>query len=208
MLRVFVDSASSIKQDEKERYGVEIIPLRYLMGDVEYKDGIDLSIDEFYKKLIGENLFPKTSLPNLEDLQENVKNFTEQGDDVLILALSSGISGTYNAIANIFQSNDKVRVVDTLTAVGGIRILVEEINKYRDKPIDFIVEKVKALIPKVKILAIPETLDYLLKGGRLSKKEWVLGKVFNIKPVIGDYLQLIKSPKMLLPKWFLFFHLS
>ena len=121
------------------------------MGDVEYKDGIDLGIDEFYKKLIGENLFPKTSLPNLEDLQENVKNFTEQGDDVLILALSSGISGTYNAIANIFQSNDKVRVVDTLTAVGGIRILVEEINKYRDKPIDFIVEKVKALIPKVKI---------------------------------------------------------
>ncbi|MBQ7880978.1 MAG: DegV family protein [Clostridia bacterium] len=65
MLKVFVDSASSIKQDEKEKYDVEIIPLRYLMGDVEYKDGIDLSIDEFYEKLIGEKLFPKTSLPNL-----------------------------------------------------------------------------------------------------------------------------------------------
>ena len=104
---------------------------------------------------------------------------------MLILTLSSGISGTYSAIATIFENNPKVKVIDTLTAVGGVRILVEEINKYRDKPIDFIVEKVKALIPKIKILAIPETLDYLFKGGRLSKKEWVLGKMFNIKPVIS-----------------------
>ena len=85
----------------------------------------------------------------------------------------------------MFENNPKVKVIDTLTAVGGVRILVEEINKYRDKPIDFIVEKVKVLIPKIKILAIPETLDYLFKGGRLSKKEWVLGKMFNIKPVIS-----------------------
>lgn len=185
MLRVFVDSASSIKQDEKEKYGVEIVPLRYLMGDVEYRDGIDLSIDEFYEKLINEKLFPKTSLPNLIELNEQVKIFTEQGDDVLILTISSGISGTYSAIATMFEDNDKVRVVDTLTAVGGIRILVEEVNKYRDNPIDFIVEKINKLIPKIKILAIPETLDYLFKGGRLSKKEWLLGKVFNIKPIIS-----------------------
>jgi len=52
MLKIFVDSGSSIKQDEKENLGVEILPLRYLLGDVEYEDGVDISIDEFYQKLI------------------------------------------------------------------------------------------------------------------------------------------------------------
>lgn len=185
MLRVFVDSASSIKQEEREKYGVEIIPLRYLMGEVEYEDGIDLSIDQFYEKLIQGKMFPKTSLPSLVELQEKISQLTNDGDDVLILTLSSGISGTYNAIVNIFKDNPKVKVVDTLSAVGGIRILVEEINKNKDKSIDEIIDILNALIPRIKILAIPETLDYLLKGGRLSKKEWVLGKIFNIKPVIS-----------------------
>ena len=61
MLHVIVDSGSSIKQDEKEKYGVDIVPLRYLMGEEEYRDGIDLSIDEFYKLLIEKKYFPKTS---------------------------------------------------------------------------------------------------------------------------------------------------
>lgn len=184
MLRVLVDSASSIKQDEKEKYDIEIIPLRYLMGDIEYRDGIDLSIDEFYNKLMEEKLFPKTSLPNLSELEDNVNEYVKQGDDVIIITLSSGISGTYSAISSMFQENDKVHVIDSLTAVGGIRILVEEINKYRSEPVGLVIEKIKNLIPKIKILAIPETLDYLFKGGRLSKKAWLMGKVFNIKPVI------------------------
>ena len=57
MLKIFVDSGSSIKQDEKEKYGVEILPLRYLMGDNEYEDGVDLTIDEFYTLLIEKKLF-------------------------------------------------------------------------------------------------------------------------------------------------------
>ena len=61
MLKVFVDSGSSIKQEEKEKYQVEIFPLRYMMGETEYRDGIDLSIDEFYDLLINKKYFPKTS---------------------------------------------------------------------------------------------------------------------------------------------------
>ncbi|MGN1227163.1 MAG: DegV family protein [Christensenellales bacterium] len=185
MLKVFVDSGSSIKQDEKEKYGVEIIPLRFSMGDKEYLDGIDLSIDEFYKLLIEDKLFPKTSLPSLIEVESQVNEMTANGDDVIILTISSQISGTFNALNTLFKDNDKVRVVDTKLAVGGIRLLVEEINRYRDESVDFIIKKINDLIPKVRILAIPENLDYLLRGGRLSKKEWLFGSMLNLKPIIS-----------------------
>lgn len=185
MIKVFVDSGSSIKQDEKEKYNVEIIPLRFLMGDTEYKDGLDLSIEDFYNLLIDKKLFPKTSLPQLDEIEEKVTKETQQGNDVIILPISSEISGTYNALKTMFQGNSKVYVVDTLSVIGGIRLLVDEINKYRDMPVDFVLKKVNALIPKIRIVAIPETLDYLLKGGRLSKKEWLFGTVLNLKPIIA-----------------------
>ena len=185
MLRVFVDSGSSIKQEEKEKYNVEIIPLRFLMGDNEYLDGIDLTIDEFYNLLINEKHFPKTSLPNLEEVEEKVNEYVQNGDEVIIITISSGISGTYSAFETRFKDNDKVRVIDSKLAVGGIRLLVDEINKYRNENLDFVVQKVNDLIPRIKVVAIPENLDYLLKGGRLSKKEWLVGSMLNLKPVIS-----------------------
>ena len=68
MLRIVVDSGSSIKQDEREKYGVDILPLRVQMGEDSFLDGVDLSVDEFYDRLINLKEFPKTSLPSLEDV--------------------------------------------------------------------------------------------------------------------------------------------
>ncbi len=184
MLRVFVDTGSSIKFEEKEKYNVEILPLKILMADEEYLDGVTLSIEEFYNKLFATKKIPKTSLPGLEDVKAQVEKFTNAGDDVLILTISGEISGSFNAIKLLFEDNKKVRVFDSRLAVGGIRILVEEINRNRDKSLDEIEEKLKNLIPRVKILAIPETLEYLMRGGRLSKTEWLLGTVLKIKPII------------------------
>ncbi len=184
MIRVFVDSGSSIKQDEKKHYNVEIIPLKILLGDKEYSDGIDLSMDFFYSQLIDEGIFPKTSLPSLEETEKKIMEFVEKGDEVIILPISSGISGTYNTFRIMFEECPQVRVVDTKTAVGGVRILVEEVNKYRDKDLDFIVEKLNELIPRIRVAAIPETLEYLHRGGRLSKTAYVAGSLAQVKPLI------------------------
>ena len=69
MLRIIVDSGSSIKQNERDKYGVDILPLRVQMGNDTFLDGVDLSVDEFYDRLINLNEFPKTSLPSLEEAQ-------------------------------------------------------------------------------------------------------------------------------------------
>lgn len=183
-IKIFVDSGSSIKQEEKDKYNVEIIPLKILLNNKEYLDGIDLSMDVFYDALINKKQFPKTSLPNLADVENKINECTNNGDDVIILTISSGISGTYNAMRMLFEDNNKVKVIDSKTAVGGMKIIVKEINKYIDKPIDFIVEKINELIPKIRVYAVPETLDYLHKGGRLSKVGYIAGTILNLKPVI------------------------
>ena len=185
MIRVLVDSGSSIKEFEKEKYNVDIIPLRILLGEKEYEDGVDLTMEKFYDELINKKQFPKTSLPNLSKVEDLVNSYTSSGDDVIILPISSGISGTCNAFKQLFQNNKLVHVIDSLTAVGGIRIIVNEINKYRDKTIEFIKDKVNKLINKIRVLAIPESLTYLTRGGRLSKVGFIVGTVLKIIPLIS-----------------------
>lgn len=185
MIRVIVDAGSSIKPEEKEKYNVDIIPIRVMLDNEDFLDGVDLDFDYFYRRLIEDKVWPKTSLPNLADVEELVTKYTDQGDEVIILTISSGISGTYNAIKMLLEDNKLVHVVDTKVAVGGVRILVDEINKHKDEGVEACLKYVEALIPRIKTCAIPETLNYLRKGGRLSYAEWLLGSVVGIKPLIG-----------------------
>lgn len=185
MLRIFVDSGSSIKQDEIAQYGVEILPLHITLGDKDYLDGVDLSMDIFYHAMIEEKLFPTTSLPSMGEAEMRVSNYTQRGDDVIILTISSGISGTYGALKMLFADNPKVRVIDSKSAVGGMRILVEEINRHRNESLDALEHRLLDLIPRLRVCAIPETLDYLQRGGRLSKTAWVVGSMLQLKPLIS-----------------------
>jgi DegV family protein with EDD domain len=184
MIKIFVDSGSSIREDEKEKYGVEILPLKINLDGVEYTDGVDLSFDVFYHALIEKKLFPKTSLPSLLEAEERIKSCIKDGCDVLILTISSGISGTYNALKMLFKDEARVKVIDTKTAVGGVKILVREASKHLDKTLDFVEELLLRLIPRIKVIAIPETLDYLQRGGRLSKTAWLFGSILQLKPLI------------------------
>lgn len=156
-----------------------------MMGDVEYEDGTELSTKDFYKKMQeNKNSFPKTSLPYLDRMKEKVEKYTSQGHDVILLSISSKISGACNAYKSTFKDNPKVHVVDTLSVVGGVRILVDVILKNLDKAVDYILNKIDQIIPKIRVIAIPSTLDYLFAGGRLSKKDWLFGSILNIKPII------------------------
>lgn len=185
MVRIFVDSGSSIKQNEKEKYDVEILPLKILIGNHEFDDGVNLSMEYFYHSLMVEKCFPVTSLPSLGETEKRVSEFVAKGDEVLILTISSAISGTFNTLRMMFSDEPKVRVIDTKSAVGGIRLLLEEANKYRTESAQFIEEKIRALIPKIRVVAVPETLEYLYRGGRLSRSASVLGSLLQIKPLIS-----------------------
>ena len=118
MIKIFVDSGSSIKPHEAEALGVGIIPLHIIMNGKEYRDGEGLTTEEFYRMLIEDKIFPRTSLPSLAEAEERVRGFTQRGDHVIFLTISSGLSGTYSAISGLFADDPLVHVVDTKTAVG------------------------------------------------------------------------------------------
>lgn len=107
MLRIIVDSGSSIKQEKKEKYGVDILPIRVQIAGKNYLDGIDINIDEFYEKLSEDGHFPKTALPSLEDAKELVESYTNAEDEVLIITISSEISGTYQALKVLLRIMQK-----------------------------------------------------------------------------------------------------
>ncbi len=184
MRRIIVDSGSSIKVEEKEQYGVDILPIQLQMGEESFLDGVNLSTEEFYSRLKDSSQFPKTSLPSLEETQKLVDFYTSQGDEVLIITISSGISGTYQAMKMLFDEYENVEVFDSQLAVGGIRFLVEEAKRYEHESMEVVVDKLNQLVPRIVIAAVPETLDYLLAGGRLSKSSWMVGKLLSIIPII------------------------
>lgn len=184
MRRIIVDSGSSIKLFEKERYDVDIIPIQLMMGEDSFFDGVNLSTEEFYSRLKDSSQFPKTSLPSLEETQKLVDTYISQGDEVLIITLSSGISGTYQAMKMLFDEYNNVEVFDSKLAVGGIRFLVEEARRLQDESMDTVIKKLELLRERIVIAAVPETLDYLLAGGRLSKVSWMAGKILSIIPII------------------------
>ena len=184
MRRIIVDSGSSIKVEEQERYGVDILPICLQMGEETFYDGVNLSTEEFYGRLKNKRQFPKTSLPSLEETQNLVDSYVNQGDEVMIITISSGISGTYQTMKMLFAEYEKVEVFDSKLAVGGIRFLVEEANRYQNETMETVIDKLNQLLPRIVIAAIPETLDYLLAGGRLSKSSWMMGKLLSIVPII------------------------
>ena len=184
MIKIFVDSGSSIKQEEKEKYGVEIIPLRISIGNKEYIDGVNLPMSKFYSSLIDEKIFPKTSLPSLGETEQKVKKALDNGDEVIIITISSEISGTYRTFKMMFADEKRVRVIDSKSAVGGIRLLVIEALKYLDCDLDFVEKKLLDLVPRICVVAVPETLEYLCRGGRLSKTSYIIGSILQLKPLI------------------------
>lgn len=184
-LKIMVDSSSGITQDEAARLGIDVFPLRIIFNEKEYLDGIDIMQDEFYEKLTKEEIFPKTSLPNLYEIEKKVKEYLKEGYQVIILPLSKEISGTYSALVSMMEEYENVRVIDTLTTICGLRFLVNEALKLEVDNLDELEIKLCNLQKRIRIIAGIDTLEYLYKGGRLTKTASLVGNVIGLKPLIS-----------------------
>lgn len=186
MLRLIVDSSASIKIHEMQQYKVDnIISLQILFNGKEYKDA-DMDLNAFYKEFMASKEFPKTSLPNLVEVEDMVNEYVDNGDDVLIMTISEHLSGENNALHMLFDGNEHIKIYDTKGAVGLNRILIKcVVNEYRDKvSLDELTKKMDELLPRIMLAAIPESLEYLHRGGRMAKSEFVVGSLLKIKPVL------------------------
>lgn len=189
MIKILTDSAADIDLEEAKELGIDFIPLQIQFGDEEYLDGVNLSHREFFEKLIECNEIPKTSQVNKYRFTEKFSELTQNGDEVIVITLSSKLSGTYNsAVSAAKKFADRVYVVDSLNVCIGERILckyaIQLVNegKLSAKQITAELDEKKT---KIELLAVLDTLKYLRKGGRISSVTAFAGEMLSIKPVIS-----------------------
>lgn len=187
MIKILVDSASDIDQDEAKELGIELIPIEILIDGVSYYDGVNLSHIEFFKKLETCQDFPQTSQITEFRYREKFDEMTKNGDSVIVICLSSGLSGTYNQAVNASKSFKNVYVIDSLNACVGERLLTEYAIRlvHENKPIEEIVSLLNEKKKNIKVFALLGTLKYLKKGGRISSFTAFAGTMLNIKPLLA-----------------------
>lgn len=188
-VKIVVDSASDFADREYvKELGIEILPLITTFGEEEFLDGVDMTHDEFFEKLIETDIFPTTSQISPYRYNEVFEKYTEAGDQVVCITLSSKLSGCYqSALISAQEYADSVFVVDSENACVGERILVEYAVRLRDegKTAAEIADLLNKKKKNIRLVALLDTLEYLKKGGRISAATAMAGSLLSIKPVIA-----------------------
>lgn len=186
MVKIIVDSTADLRPSVRERVGV--VPLTIHFGKDEYVDGVDLSASAFYKKLAVCKDLPTTSQAAPYAFGEVFEAAVEAGDTVVAIVLSSALSGTcQSAMIAAADFPGKVYVVDSRSIAIGSGILTEYALELVDRGLDAaeIAAELNEVKEKVRLFAVVDTLEYLQRGGRLSKTVAIAGGLLSVKPIIA-----------------------
>lgn len=187
-IRILIDSAADIGKAEAEKMNVIMLPMIISFGAEDYYDGVNLSPKQFYEKLIESDTLPKTSQVTPYRFEEAFKKYTANGDELIVITISSKLSGTYEGAKQAAENfKDKVYVVDSMNAAIGERLLCEYALRLIEqgktaKEIVAILEEEKS---KINVMAVLGTLEYLRKGGRILAAVAFAGEVLSLKPVVA-----------------------
>ncbi len=182
MLHIITDSSSEIMPWEAEELGVKVIPLTIVFGEEAYLDGVEMEKDEFYRRLIGGE-FPHTAQPSPAQFQEAFR--ASDGEETLVLLISSALSGTADAARLAAKEFPNVYVFETACTTCMLRYLVEAAAANRQRPLAEVVALLEDLRPRIRLHAFVDTLEYLCRGGRVRRATAFLGDLMKIKPIVG-----------------------
>ena len=195
--RIIVDSTADLMPNFKSR--VYTVPLTVHFGDEEFIDGVTIDHKTFYEKLIESDVLPTTSQATPDAFIKEFQKAKDAGESAVVITLSSSFSGTYQSAVIAAEDFDNVYVVDSSSAAMGSGILVELAFRLLDSGMGAkeIAETLNEEKKKIVIVALVDTLEYLKKGGRVSKTVAFAGTLLNIKPGIsvtnGEILMLGKA---------------
>lgn len=183
--RIIVDSTADLMPEYKAR--VQIVPLTVNFGDQEYIDGVTIDHKTFYEKLVESDVLPTTSQATPDAFAKEFDKVKEAGDSAVVVTLSGKFSGTYQSATIAAEDYENVYVVDSGSAAMGSGILVELAFMLLEKGFSAkeIAKQLEEEKKKIVLVALVDTLEYLKKGGRVSKTVAFAGSVLNIKPVIS-----------------------
>ncbi len=188
-VHIITDSAADISKERVAQWGIEVLPLRTNIGGVEYLDGITLSSQEFFEKLIEMDGLPTTSAIAPGEYVQAFRTALSKGDEVVCICLSSKLSACYQSamIALADFPDAALHVVDSLNATLGQQLLVQRAIALRDQGLSAatIAEDLEQSRGRIRLVALVGTLEYLKRGGRVSAAVALAGGLLGIKPVIA-----------------------
>lgn len=186
-IAICADSTCDLPQHLIDENEITIIPLSILLGENEYKDGVDVKPNDIYDYVAENGVLPKTAAVTPSKYQEVFEKLTSQGKKVVHIGFSSGLSSSYQNAVVAAEEFEDVYCVDSKNLCTAMGLLVLKACDYRDKGMDAkkIADKVSKLVPKVSATFVLDNLEYLHKGGRCSSVAKFGANVLGIKPSIA-----------------------
>ncbi len=189
-VKIVTDSLGDIPSEVAGELGITVIPINVLFGTESYRDGVDLTTDQFYHKLMHSKTFPTTIVPPLDMFVDIYNKLAEETDEIAVITNSHKLSAAYEAALQakeLMKRKCRVEVVDSLWAVMAQGLIVIAAAKAADAgaSLDEVVALAHFNIPRVDVRMVLDTLEYLKRGGRIGKAQAFLGSVLKVSPVLG-----------------------
>lgn len=181
---VVTDSTADLPEEWRQRYGIEVVPLKVLFGKETFRDGVDMTNEQFFQRLATSTALPTTSAPSPGEFADVYKRLAADHEACISIHIGGHLSATAEA-ARVGASSVEgfpVRVVDSGTVSMPIAFLCRIAAE--SASLDEAEAAVKARIPKTRVLALLDTLRYLEMGGRLSRAQAMIGTMLDLKPLL------------------------
>ena len=188
-VKIVTDSLSDITSDMAEELGITVVPLTVSFGHESFLDRVTMTTDEFYHKLTHDANWPKTTQPPPGDFIDVYNKLTKETDEILVVTLSSKLSGTYESATNakgMVNGKCRIEVIDSLSVAMGLGLIVIAAAKATQAGanLDEVADLVRRAMPRSHLIAYFDTLKYLAKGGRIGRAQGLLGVMLSIKPIL------------------------
>jgi len=188
-VRIVTDSSCDLPPELVQEMGITVVPLYVRFGEEVYRERVDISLDEFYKRLEQGPIHPVTIQPSPQDFVTAYQKVASEADGIVSIHISSKLSGTFNSALQgkkLLEKDFPIEVVDSQIITVGLALICIAAAKMAKagESLASVVEEVKQMLPNIHLLALLDTLKYLQKGGRIGKAKALLGSILNVKPMI------------------------
>lgn len=194
MFEIISDGGCDFSKEEKEKYNVHVVPFYVTFDETNVlKEGVDITQEDYFKRLVSEKkLFPRTSQPNPQDYIDVFSPYLEKGKDIIVVSISSKVSGSYNSIklaVDILKEeypDRTIAAVDSLSGSIGQGLILKEMVKMREAnfSLDKTVHVAEKIIRSTRVYFTLDSLEYLRKGGRIGPTTAMVGGVLGLRPIL------------------------
>ncbi|HET9476887.1 MAG TPA: DegV family protein [Dehalococcoidia bacterium] len=190
-VRIVTDSTSDIPAALAHELGISVVPLSVIFGDEVYREGHEITHDLFYEKLVRSKVMPTTSAPSVGDFLAVYEPLLKETDEIVSIHISSKLSATYNnacqAAKQLSDQGARIEVMDSLSVSFGLSFLAQAAARAAGAgaSVEEIRKIVDGMIPRLRILVVLDTLEYVRRGGRIGRARAFLGAMLKVKPILS-----------------------